>query len=237
KPIEAGEFDSAPVFAVNVGSLRYAEDTVERCVRDGVDQYVVLGAGFDTFALRRGDLCYRLQVYDVDHPDVQSLKRERIAQADAAPDALPTFVPVDFESTSLSDGLEASAFDSKRRCVISWMNTIPYLSESATEATLRELFTLTAPGSRIALNYTCDVPLSDEQIAYFQSLQGMVSNFGEPLRSRWKPEVFEALLDAIGFTIIEHATEHDLYLRYFEGRADGLKPAVPARLIVAERRS
>ncbi len=235
-PIEGKDFDVTPLFALNVGSLRYAEDEVERCVRDGVEQYVILGAGFDTFALRRGDLGARLRVYEVDHPDVQALKRERIAQAKATPDSMPTFVPVDFESTSLSDGLAASAFDPKRRCVISWMNTIPYLSESATEATLRELHALTAPGSRISLNYSCDVPLSDEQIAYFHSLQGMVSNFGEPLRSRWKPEVFEALLDATGFTIIEHATEHDLYLRYFEGRADGLKPSVPARLIVAERR-
>ena len=107
KPIEWDEFDVAPLFALNVGSLRYAEDEVERCVRDGVDQYVILGAGFDTFALRRGDLCDRLQVYEVDHPDVQALKRERIAAANAIPDSMPTFVPVDFESTSLTEGLEA----------------------------------------------------------------------------------------------------------------------------------
>jgi methyltransferase (TIGR00027 family) len=163
--MESDGLDVAPVFALNVGSLRYAEDEVERCVRDGVDQYVILGAGFDTFALRRGDLCDRLRVYEVDHPDVQALKRERIAQADATPDAMPTFVPVDFESTSLTDGLTATAFDPKRPSVFAWMNTIPYLTASATEATLREVVALTAPASRLVLNYSCDVPLTAEQLA------------------------------------------------------------------------
>ncbi len=237
RPMEWEGFDAAPLFALNVGNLRYAEDEVERCVRDGVDQYVILGAGFDTFALRRGDLCDRVQVYEVDHPDVQALKRERIALADATPDSMPTFVPVDFESTSLTEGLEATAFDPTRRCVVSWMNTLPYLSESATTATLAELAALMAPGSRIALNYACDVPLTAEQIAYFETLQSRVSRGGEPLQSRWKPQAFEALLDEIGFAIIDHATEQDLTARYFEGRPDGLAPGVPARLIVAELRS
>ncbi len=237
KTVEWEEFDVAPLFALNVGSLRYAEDEVERCVRDGVDQYVILEAGFDTFALRRGDLCDRVRVYEVDHPDVQALKRERIALADATPDSMPTFVPVDFESTSLTEGLEATAFDPTRRCVVSWMNTLPYLSESAITATLRELAALMAPGSRIALNYSCDVPLTAEQIAYLQALQSRVSQGGEPLQSRWKPQAFEALLDELGFAIIDHATEQDLKARYFEGRPDGLEPGVPARLIVAELRS
>ncbi|NRA06605.1 MAG: class I SAM-dependent methyltransferase [Myxococcales bacterium] len=237
KPMEWGDFDTSPLFALNVGSLRYAEDEVERCVRDGIDQYVILGAGFDTFALRRGDLSDGLRVYEVDHPDVQALKRERIARAKATPVALPTFVPVDFESTRMSDGLEASHFDPRRSSVFSWMNTIPYLSESATKATLREIAALMAPASRIVLNYSCIVPLSDEQSAYLQTLQGKVSQSGEPLKSRFEPQAFEALLTDVGFAIIEHATEQDLYLRYFQGRADGLNPSVPARLIVAERRS
>lgn len=235
--IEREGFDPGPVFALNVGSLRYAEDEVERAVRDGVDQYVILGAGFDTFALRRGDLCDRLRVYEVDHPDVQALKRERIALADATPDVMPTFVPIDFETTSLGEGLEATTFDPKRRCVVSWMNTIPYLTESATEASLRELVARMAPASRLVLNYACDVPFTDEQLGYLKTLQGMVKQSGEPLRSRWKPEAFEALLDDVGFSIIEHLTEQDLSRRYFEGRADGLKPGVPARLITAAPRS
>jgi methyltransferase (TIGR00027 family) len=230
-------FDPGPVLALNIGSLRYAEDEVESCVRDGIDQYVILGAGFDTFALRRDDLIDRVRVFEVDHPDVQALKRERIARADATPAALPTFVPVDFESTSLTEGLAATAFDRKRRSVFSWMNTIPYLSESATEATLRELVELAAPGSRLVLNYACDVAFTDQQLAYLKTLQGRVTQSGEPLQSRWKPQAFEELLEDVGFAILEHLTEQDLTARYFEGRADGLAPGIPARLVRAESRS
>ena len=150
------------------------------------------------------------------------------------PDALPVFVPVDFESMSLSEGLAASAFEPERRTVFSWMNTIPYLSESATEATLREIAALAAPASRVVLNYAPDVPLTDEQLAYIQTLLRKVSQSGEPMQSRFQPVVFEALLQDVGFTIIDHATEQDLTTRYFEGRADGLEPGVPARLVVAQ---
>jgi len=233
RAVERAGFDPAPVLALNLGSLRYAEDEVDRCVRDGVAQYVILGAGFDTFALRRDDLRGRLRVYEVDYPDVQALKRARIQQADATPASVPTFVPVDFESTSLTQALETTSFDPTQPSVFSWMNTIPYLSESATEATLREVLGLAAPSSRIVLNYACDVPFTEEQIAYLQTLGGMVRESGEPMQSRWKPEGFEALLLDIGFSILEHVTEQDLTERYFEGRTDGLAPGVPARLITA----
>jgi methyltransferase (TIGR00027 family) len=229
-------FDPTPLFAHNVGALRYAEDEMERSSRDGIDQYVILGAGFDTFALRRDDLCARVRVYEVDHPDVQALKRERIARADASPTSMPTFIAVDFESRSLSEGLRESPFDPKRRCVVSWMNTLPYLSLSATEGTLRELAALCAAGSRLVLNYACDVPLSEEQNAYFESLREKVGQSGEPLQSRWKPEAFSSLLDEAGFAVLEHLTERDLEARYFAGRADGLRPSMPGRLVTAERR-
>ncbi len=234
RSIEREGFDARPVFALNVGGLRYAEDEVERCVGDGVDQYLILGAGFDTFALRRSDLRDRLRVYEVDHPDVQALKRERIGQSGASPEALPTFVPVDFESTGLRDGLAATDFDTERRCAVSWMNTIPYLTESATEATLRELLAIMAPGSRLVLNYACIVPFSAEQIAYMQTLHGRVTRSGEPMRSRWEPPAFVALLEGLGFALLEHASEQDLCDRYFRRRTDGLAPGLPARFVVAE---
>jgi methyltransferase (TIGR00027 family) len=231
-----GHFDTTPLFAINVGALRFAEDQVERGVRDGIDQYVILGAGFDTFALRRGDLVDRVRVYEVDHPDVQLLKRKRIEGSDDPPASLPTFVAMDFESDTLREGLAASSFDRTRRTVFSWMNTLPYLSESAVESTLREVAGLSAGGSRVVLNYACDVPLDEKQIAYFQALQARVSESGEPMQSRWTPEAFEALLDEADFSILEHWTEADLHERYFKGRADGLTPSMPTRLIVAEKR-
>ena len=226
-------FDAAPIFAGGVGCLRYAEDEVERCAARGVAQYVILGAGFDTFALRKGDL---LSVYEVDHPDVQALKRERVAQAERKPAALPEFVAVDFETTRLADALRASTFDVEAPAVFSWMNTLPYLTREATSSTLRDMAEVAAPGSRLVVNYSPAVPLRAEQRTYLEQLKQVIGSTGEPQRSRWKPDEFEAELEDAGFGVVEHATEADLSKRYFEGRSDGLMPGVPVRVVTAERR-
>jgi methyltransferase (TIGR00027 family) len=229
-------FDATPIFALGVASLRYAEDEVERCAERGIGQYLILGAGFDTFALRRGDLSERVRVYEVDHPDVQALKRARIDAAERRPAALPCFVPVDFESTSLSVELRKSDFDSSRPAVLSWLNTIPYLTTEATVSTMKEIHAVLAPGSRVVVNYGAHVPLTPEQGAFLARLQEVVQSSGEPTRSRWAPEDFVKMMSDIGFEVVEHATEADLTARYFSGRGDGLKPGVPGRIITAERR-
>lgn len=230
---EASGFDFRLILAVGIGSLRYAEDEVERAVDEGIQQYVILGAGFDTFALRRADMVGRLQVFEIDFPDVQALKRERIQRSEAVPAQLPTFVPVDFEAMSLTDELIAAGFDPKAPSVWSWMNTIPYLTNEATEASLAEIAKLMAPGSRITLNYSGDVPLSQAQIEYLGTLGDIVREGGEPMKSRWKPEAFESRLRERGLRVLDHSTEADLDERYFKGRSDGLYPAMPARLITA----
>jgi methyltransferase (TIGR00027 family) len=229
-------FDTSPLFALNVGSLRYAEDEVERCVRAGVDQYVIVGAGFDSFSLRRADLMGPLRVFEVDHPDVQALKRSRIAEASRKPASLPIFVRVDFEIAGIREGLARSGFDPRRRSVFSWMNTLPYLSAAAIEATLRDIAWLAAAGSRLVLNYACDVPLNEAQASYLRSLRERLGRSDEPMHPPWRPEDFEALLIRSGFSVREHASERDLEERYFRSRSDGLAPRTPARLVVAERR-
>jgi methyltransferase (TIGR00027 family) len=229
-------FDASPIFALGVASLRYAEDEVERCVRSGIDQYLILGAGFDTFALRRGDLSELVRVYEIDHPDVQALKRARVASAGRRPGSLPIFVPVDFETTSFAAEIGKSDFDGSRQAVLSWLNTIPYLSEEATVATLTEIQTVLAPGSRVVVNYGPDVALTPEQAAFLARLLQVVSTTGEPTRSRWKPNDFVEMIADIGFDVVEHVTEADLTARYFEGRQDGSRPGVPGGIITAERR-
>lgn len=230
---EAAGFDFRLILAVGIGSLRYAEDEVERAAAEGIDQYVVLGAGFDTFALRRHDLADQVRVFEVDFPDVQSLKRQRIEAADGTPAQFPTFVPVDFESMTLSEGLAAAGFDPSRPSIWSWMNTIPYLTNEATERTLAEIAQLMAPNSRIALNYQGEVPLTPAQIEYLSTLRGITSSGGEPMKSRWKPDAFEAMLAARGLRTLDHSTEADLDERYFRDRTDGFSPVMPARLITA----
>jgi methyltransferase (TIGR00027 family) len=228
-------FDASPIFAVNVGCLRYAEDEVERCIAAGISQYLVMGAGLDSFALRRADLIQKVVVYEVDHPDMQTLKRQRIAAAAPEPAMLPFFIAVDFECDKLSENIDISGFDPSRPAVVSWLNTIHYLSETATSTTLQELARLMAPGSRLILNYSVDVELTESQLAFITRLLEVTQATGEPFKSRWTPPAFEALLRENGFAVIEHATEEDLNRLYFDGRSDGLEPGIPLRVIIAER--
>jgi methyltransferase (TIGR00027 family) len=226
----------APIAAVSVGGLRYTEDEVEHSVVErGIRQYVVLGAGFDSFALRRVDLRDRLQVFEVDHPDVQALKRQRVEAAAIPPEVLPEFVPVDFEVMSLGPALRDSSFDPSAPAVFSWMNTLPYLTEKAIDATLAELGRLAAPGSRIVLNYASTATPTAEQAERLALLGETVLGRGEPFMSRFDDAVFAAMLAGHGFAISELLTEVELTARYFQGRSDGWKPGMPLRLLTAER--
>ena len=240
RPESRVEFMASPISftmtGVGVGSLLYAEATVLDAVSVGVDQYVILGAGFDTFAMRHGELVGVLRIFEVDHPTVQALKRERLA--DAPPVVLmPDFVAVDFEVERLSERLRASAFDSSRRAVFSWMNTLPYLSVDAITATLRDIHSVTAPGSILVTNYPCSgVPTSAEQLAVLEAVRADVSRRGEPWQSNFNPDEFVAILAECGFDVKAHLTEHDVNARFFANRTDGFKAGVPLRIVQALRR-
>ena len=224
-----------PIAGVGIGSLRVAEDEVLAAVARGVDQYVILGAGFDTFAPRHPELAGRLRVFEVDHPEVQAIKRARLADAPAVA-LVPEFVPVDFEHTTLGPPLRAAGFATDRPAIVSWMNTLPYLTVGAISATLHELRDLLAPGGELVCNYGCrGVALTPEQLAVLRANRDGVAARGEPFQSRFTPDEFVALLDAHGFAVTMHLTERDLHERYFAGRTDGFGAGVPARIVRAVR--
>jgi methyltransferase (TIGR00027 family) len=227
-------FDTSPIFAINVGCLRYAEDEIDRCIARGIAQYLILGAGLDTFALRRHDLEDRVAIYEVDHPDVQALKLERIRDTDVVPASMPVFVGVDFESGGLSAPLKSSGFNTGAASVVTWLNTLHYLTTEAIDSTLAELATVLVAGSRLILNYAPDVAFTTEQMDFVTQLLAITDAAGEPLVSRFTPDAFEQLLRSHGFNVIEHADEALLMQRYFEGRGDGLYPGLPLRVVIAE---
>lgn len=118
---------------------RLPEDIVEQAMADGVGQYVILGAGLDSFAYRRRDLLGRLRVFEVDHPSSQAWKRQRLEDLSIAIPATLVFTPVDFESQTLREGLEASGFDFAALAVFSWIGVTMYLTLDAIRATLATL--------------------------------------------------------------------------------------------------
>ncbi|HKF48257.1 MAG TPA: class I SAM-dependent methyltransferase [Terracidiphilus sp.] len=212
---------------------RYAEDHLAQAVGAGVLQYVVLGAGLDTFAWRNP--FPHLRVFEVDFPATQEWKQWMLAQAGLAHPENLTFVPLDFEHKTLADGLRESGFDTASPAFFSWLGVVPYLTLDAFRATLRTVAALPA-GTGLGFDYTLPPEtLSPQRRAVFDNLAGRVASAGEPFRLFFTPEQAESELRSAGFHRIEQADREALNNLYFRSRADNLKlsPAGAAMLATA----
>jgi methyltransferase (TIGR00027 family) len=178
---------------------RFAEDITEEAAAGGVGQYVILGAGLDSFAYRRDDLLGRLRVFEVDHPATQSWKRQRLAGLGVALPARLVFAPVDFERQTLRDGLEQAGFDFGQRAVFSWMGVTMFLTLDAIHATLATTAQC-RPGTRVVLSYSQPPAVPAGGTAPIAgTFAGLAAEMGEPFISRFRPGEMTQLLHEHGF--------------------------------------
>jgi len=204
-----------------VSRSRYAEDHLADAVARSVTQYVVLGAGLDTFAYRNPFAAVR--VFEVDFPATQEWKREMLgAAAVPLPENL-TFVPLDFEHKTLADGLRDAGFDAAAPAFFGWLGVVPYLTLDAFRSTLATIGKL-PEGSGVSFDYVFPPhTLSLKRRLVFEALSSRVAAAGEPFKLFFTPEELERELSAAGFRRTEQVDSGGLNARYFEGRADGLK--------------
>ena len=187
----------------------YTERALKTAVRTGTTQYVILGAGLDTFAFRETEFLERYRVFEVDHPLTQADKRERIARAGwTVPENL-TFVPVDFTKDDLTERLPAHGFDRGAKTFVSWLGVAYYLTAEAIGKTLDGLSRLCAEGSTLVFDYP------DEN--FFAAAERRVQNTvmmaragGEPMKSAFSYGELERLLEAHGFLIYELLTPEEI---------------------------
>ena len=182
---------------------RFAEDALAAAVAKGVRQLVLLGAGLDTFAYRNPHQDAGLVVFEVDHPATQTWKRARLTDAGvSAPPGL-AFAPVDFERTSLAEGLAEAGFDPARPAFFIWAGVVPYLTREAVFATLGLIAALPG-GAEVVFDYG-DPPatLSPQQRATQQLRAASVARLGEPWLTYFEPEELAAALSELGFATIE----------------------------------
>lgn len=213
-----------------VGRSRYSEDRLQA---GSFHQYVILGAGLDSFAWRRPDALRSLRVFEVDHPAMQAWKRDRAAVLALPQDENHIFAPVDFELDTLRGSLEQVGFDWLQPTMFSWLGVVAYLTTDAIVATLRQISTC-APGSEIVLSYPPDPSFVDEiGLEFRQTLAPVAGSAGEPFETTTSPGEMEELMVGCGLKITEHLTRDDLHDRYFGGRPDGLTPYTNERLLVA----
>jgi methyltransferase (TIGR00027 family) len=231
--------DMDPVFTSGfrahvVARSRFIEDLVAAQAARAAGQYVLLGAGLDTFAQRRPDAAARLRVFEVDQPGPQAWKRRRLTELGyGVPDWL-RLVPVDFEAgVSWRDEIAAAGFDAGRVAVVASAGVSMYLTREANAATLRELASL-APGSTVAVTFQLPAELVDERDRQGRQIAvDGAQRSGTPFISFFTPAEMLALAREAGFADVRHVSGTTLNERYFAGRPDGLRMSTGEDFMVA----
>lgn len=195
-----------------VARSRYAEDELCKAVDQGIRQYVVLGAGLDTFAYRNP--WSELRVFEVDYPATQAWKRDQLRAAGIAIPPSLTFVPADFEHQTVREALASAGFRSDEKAFFSWLGVVPYLTREAFSETLRQVASMPT-GSAVVFDYATSRAAVD-------ALAARVAAAGEPFQLFFETQELSDLLGGMGFQHVEAVGPREINARYFAGRADGL---------------
>lgn len=214
-----------PFRASIVARARFIEDLVAAQAARGADQYVILGAGLDTFVQRKAELASRLTVYEIDRPGPQEWKRRRLIELGFGIPSGLKLVPVDFEAgDEWWNRLTAAGFDAKRPAIVASTGVSMYLTRAAIKATLGRASGM-APGSTFAMSFLLPIELTDPEIRVgMERAVAGAKAAGTPFLSFFTPEEMLALASEAGFKSVRHVSAEDLGRLYFAGRTDGLRP-------------
>jgi methyltransferase (TIGR00027 family) len=225
-----------PFRASIVARARFIEDLVAEQAALGIAQYVILGAGLDTFVQRRPELASRMRVFEIDQPGPQAWKRQRLIDLGFGITFNLQLVPVDFEAgDAWFEQLAAAGFDPAQPAVVASTGVSMYLTREAIAATLQQVATL-APGSTLAMSFMLPIEMTDPEIrpGIERAAAGARAS-GTPFISFFTPEEMLALARDAGFKEVRHISAAALAQRYFAGRTDGLRPPDNSEELVVGR--
>jgi methyltransferase (TIGR00027 family) len=214
-----------PFRASILARARFVEDLVEQRAARGVSQYVILGAGLDTFAQRKAAIASQLIVFEVDRPASQAWKRQRLIDLGFGIPSFLRLVPVDFEAgEAWWERLAASGFDSALAAVVASTGVSMYLTRDAIADTLRQVASI-ATGSTLVMSFMLPIELADPELrpAIERAAQGARAN-GTPFVSFFTPTEMLGLAREAGFRDVQHVSAAALAELYFASRTDGLRP-------------
>lgn len=204
-----------------VSRARLAEDALEEAVRRGIGQYVILGAGMDTFAFRRPDM-ERLRVFELDHPVTQAFKRSRLEELGWEIPARLRFEPVDLARESLAGALSRAGYDRALPSFFSWLGVTMYLTREEVLATLRAVAESAPAGSEVVFDYfDADAFVPGRSSRRMVAAMEYTRRQGEPMKSGLDPAALAADLVPLGLRLREDLGPAEMEERYFRGRADG----------------
>jgi methyltransferase (TIGR00027 family) len=204
-----------------LGRARFTEDCLEKAINEGLEQYVILGAGMDTFAQRRPELADRLQVFEVDHPATQANKQERLLRVSAELPKNLHLVPVIFGKDDLNASLLKAGYDPAKPGFFSWLGVTYYLDRNAIQATLQNLSELSIPGSMLVFDYSNNNDNLPESISHRSKVTHSITRqTGEPMKTSFVPADLENDLRQYRFATVENLTPDEIENRYFSNRND-----------------
>jgi methyltransferase (TIGR00027 family) len=214
-----------------VGRSRYAEDQLNAAIERGVRQYVLVGAGLDSFTLRQAQQYAQLKIYEVDHPDTQAAKQDKLRQFGELPTNVE-FVSIDFEKESIADALVRSSFKQDHAAFFSWLGTTHYLEPETTLNTLASIAQIAAQGSEVVLDYSIDY----RELAGVERLGTLfVSQFTrflkEPLKGQFRPKTLHQAVAQMGYQVVEDLSGNGLSERYFHARADNIRHTIATHML------
>jgi methyltransferase (TIGR00027 family) len=222
-----------PFRASILARARFIEDLVAEHAARGVGQYVILGAGLDTFAQRRPEIASRLTVFEVDRPGPQAWKRQRLIELGYGISEWLRLVPVDFEAgEAWWPRLAEAGFDAEKPAVVASTGVSMYLTKEANAATLRQVAAL-APGSALAMSFLLPIELADPEVrpGIERAVEGARAS-GTPFISFFTPAEMLAMARVAGFKEARHVSAAALIQLYFSGRTDDLRPPKNAEELV-----
>jgi methyltransferase (TIGR00027 family) len=227
-----------PGFPGVITRTRFTEDALKAAISNGITQYVLIGAGFDSFALRVPEYARQIEIFEIDHPATQELKLRRIRECGITCAPTVHFIAANLAEQSVADALAGSSYRADRLSFFAWLGVTMYLTHEANRATLKSIASCAAPRSELVFTYTDEAAFSANSEG-FRALKERVAALGEPFLSGFNPELLANELAECGFELLEDLSGEQTNARY--GRLDWTVPGRPshshvARARVADRR-
>lgn len=211
---------------------RYTEDALQAAVARGIDQYVIIGAGFDSFACRRPAYAGKLKIFEVDHPATQTLKRQRLTECGVPESDLLRFIAADLSAEELQTALARSSFQPAQPTFFSWLGVTMYLTREANLAALRAIASCAPNGSELVFTYVDDGVFGSAYSGTesFRKLKDAVSSSGEAFLSGFDPGTIREQLQGVGLQLLEDLNGDQMVARYDDAGANGLQSNAAAHI-------
>ena len=228
---------SNPAFGNVILRSRYTEDALQAAIARGVKQYVLIGAGFDSYALRIPAEAGHIDIYEIDHPATQLLKKQRLTECNVPVKDSVHFLAADLARERLSAVLSRSSFKSTEPAFFSWLGVTMYLTREANMLSLGDIASCGAPGSELVFSYIDQALFTASatpESNAFDELQQSVASMGEPFLSGFDPAALEHDLRGVGLELEENLDDHQLLERYDRPGLSGLRTGDRSRIARAK---